>query len=437
MAHEGEEDRYFSYAADDVEVIAGTPSSPQFRPDVLDPLDGPQHATLAANRPTITGPNTGSNPGRRHPPAPPAYSYPSAISSARAGTRTLVPSVGPPPLTVTTAAYPPSAPYAVLSSSDPSTLVFQAGADWHSPSGNSLYGSDASSVISGHSSAGLFEGSYSQGAPPEPSFPEYIAPAHLQNASPHFDHPYPWGPGSSIDGAEPPLDSGGSLSRSFPGTFAHVPHPHRSLSESQDGEFSGPEADTGSTHSYGNPGSKRTRTSPSLASGQVQAQMDIASHITTAPGPSGASLTKQKPLSKLRSASRTSKNTVHRPSETADERKSRNSHNLVEKQYRNRLNAQFESLLDALPDPMRAPSSGAADGSGMQSFDFGEKRVSKAEVLDLARRHIQSLERERDALERERDDLLVNMGKLREAYARRDGDGRESPSDEKDGSSQT
>uniref|UniRef100_L2FY12 Helix-loop-helix dna-binding domain containing protein n=1 Tax=Colletotrichum fructicola (strain Nara gc5) TaxID=1213859 RepID=L2FY12_COLFN len=82
-----------------------------------------------------------------------------------------------------------------------------------------------------------------------------------------------------------------------------------------------------------------------------------------------------------------------KPAETAEERRTRASHNLVEKQYRNRLNAQFEGLLNALPE---------------QPADQ-ERRVSKAEVLDMARRHIKSLERERDELQRERGDLLRNL----------------------------
>ncbi|KAF4416482.1 Allergen Fus c 3 [Colletotrichum fructicola] len=122
---------------------------------------------------------------------------------------------------------------------------------------------------------------------------------------------------------------------------------------------------------------------------------------------------------RLRSASRTSKNASQKPAETAEERRTRASHNLVEKQYRNRLNAQFEGLLNALPEQVRGPAStgdggggggggGGGDESDPQPADQ-ERRVSKAEVLDMARRHIKSLERERDELQRERGDLLRNL----------------------------
>jgi len=62
----------------------------------------------------------------------------------------------------------------------------------------------------------------------------------------------------------------------------------------------------------------------------------------------------------------------------------RTNHNQVEKQYRNRLNGQFETLLETLPHD---PDMG------------GDKRVSKAEVLILAKKHIQKLEMERRELE--------------------------------------
>ncbi|KAI0550273.1 hypothetical protein F4679DRAFT_217418 [Xylaria curta] len=120
--------------------------------------------------------------------------------------------------------------------------------------------------------------------------------------------------------------------------------------------------------------------------------------------------------SKLRSASRTSKNTHHNPPATAEERKSRETHNNVEKQYRNRLNAHFESLLSALPERMQI-----ADGGDGGDLDAGDRRVSKAEVLEMARRHIKALERECTALEGERDELRDNMERLRWLFGRCEG----------------
>ncbi|KAI1107280.1 hypothetical protein F4804DRAFT_223346 [Jackrogersella minutella] len=121
--------------------------------------------------------------------------------------------------------------------------------------------------------------------------------------------------------------------------------------------------------------------------------------------------------SRLRSASRTSKNTHHNPPATVEEQKNRETHNQVEKQYRNRLNAHFESLLEALPETMQA-GEGEDDG---EALDLSDRRVSKAEVLDMARRHIQTLERECAALEGERDELRDNMERLRWLFGRCEG----------------
>ncbi|KAL7626693.1 hypothetical protein AAE478_003467 [Parahypoxylon ruwenzoriense] len=121
--------------------------------------------------------------------------------------------------------------------------------------------------------------------------------------------------------------------------------------------------------------------------------------------------------SRLRSASRTSKNTHHNPPATLEEQKTRETHNQVEKQYRNRLNAHFESLLDALPETMQA----GEEEDGGEALDLTDRRVSKAEVLDMARRHIQALERECNALEEERDELRDNMTRLRWLFGRCEG----------------
>jgi hypothetical protein len=65
------------------------------------------------------------------------------------------------------------------------------------------------------------------------------------------------------------------------------------------------------------------------------------------------------------------------------------AHNIVEKQYRIRLNKHFEKLLESIPaDLVRSGLSSArrADGS--------ERKVSKCEVLRLARTRIEELEEE-------------------------------------------
>ncbi|KAL1863960.1 hypothetical protein VTK73DRAFT_6280 [Phialemonium thermophilum] len=86
---------------------------------------------------------------------------------------------------------------------------------------------------------------------------------------------------------------------------------------------------------------------------------------------------------------------------TPEERRARHSHNMVEKQYRNRLNQQFESLLAVLP----AESQGSRGGG-----EGDERRLSKAEVLDMARQRITTLEEERRTLQLEREELLENVG---------------------------
>ncbi|KAK7403184.1 hypothetical protein QQX98_011048 [Neonectria punicea] len=125
-----------------------------------------------------------------------------------------------------------------------------------------------------------------------------------------------------------------------------------------------------------------------------------------------SSSTSSSRLSKLRSASRTSKNSFTKPSDTPEDRRTRASHNLVEKQYRNRLNAQFESLLNALPEQIRASGDGE-DSDGGAPVDWGDRRVSKGEVLEMARKHIESLERERDTLEREKNELQGSLHQLK------------------------
>lgn len=93
---------------------------------------------------------------------------------------------------------------------------------------------------------------------------------------------------------------------------------------------------------------------------------------------------------------------------TPEERRARHSHNIVEKQYRNRLNAQFVRLLAVLPADQRNASSG--DDSTISDAPVAEdKRVSKAEVLDLATRRIKALEERRRRLEEENSQLLGNV----------------------------
>lgn len=136
-----------------------------------------------------------------------------------------------------------------------------------------------------------------------------------------------------------------------------------------------------------------------------------------------------------------------------DRTRSRNSHNLVEKQYRNRLNMQFENLMNTLPESMRSPtgngfglgtnvSGGDSDGQGqggssgspanLGAFEAGERRLSKAQVLDRSAQYIRSLESEKDKLTSEKEALLENIRQLSEKCQRvQGGEGQEAEEGER------
>lgn len=160
--------------------------------------------------------------------------------------------------------------------------------------------------------------------------------------------------------------------------------------------------------------------SPSQQRQPTDAVAASSSSGAFAPPKSAAASSKQ---TKLRSASRTSKNLQPRPDETPRERKSRTSHNLIEKQYRNRLNLQFESLMNALPESMRnSAASGAGDGATPEGLHLGERRLSRAQVLDMSTRYIKTLEKDREALERENGELIKGVEVLRGMLDKEGGD---------------
>jgi hypothetical protein len=95
----------------------------------------------------------------------------------------------------------------------------------------------------------------------------------------------------------------------------------------------------------------------------------------------------------------------------------RNSHNMVEKQYRTRLNGQFSTLLGVLPPEVI----GAETGDSGRT-DGADKRVSKAEVLILAKKHIEDLERAKRELEDSKKALLSDVQRLKGAWVSMGGD---------------
>jgi hypothetical protein len=128
-----------------------------------------------------------------------------------------------------------------------------------------------------------------------------------------------------------------------------------------------------------------------------------------------------------RTGNRTSRNQINRdgaPSNRSDtdsdgnhRARGRLNHDLTEKRYRKRLNHQFETLLKALPACLIAESEGSIGGPD----DRREKRISKAEVLMLAKGHIETLERKQKELEEGNRALAARVKDMNEAWIRRGG----------------
>lgn len=82
------------------------------------------------------------------------------------------------------------------------------------------------------------------------------------------------------------------------------------------------------------------------------------------------------------------------------------------------MNGQFSTLLSALP-----PDVVGNEVDGFGSIDSGaEKRVSKAEVLVLAKKHIENLERTKKSLEGNKRQLIEDVQRLKGAWVRMGGD---------------
>ncbi|KAJ9131072.1 hypothetical protein NKR23_g11899 [Pleurostoma richardsiae] len=95
------------------------------------------------------------------------------------------------------------------------------------------------------------------------------------------------------------------------------------------------------------------------------------------------------------------------PATSPEEERTRSGHNQVEKQYRNRLNQYFERLLAVLPASLNTDGDQQGEDKGLDL----DKRLSKTEVLDIARRHIRTLERETSELEVEKQQLVDEIGR--------------------------
>jgi hypothetical protein len=80
------------------------------------------------------------------------------------------------------------------------------------------------------------------------------------------------------------------------------------------------------------------------------------------------------------------------------------NHNAIEKQYRNRLNDKFEALLSVLPEQETESGRGSL------------AKVSKGDVLILAKDYIESLEKSRDELQEDHRLLQHDVKDMKEAW---------------------
>jgi hypothetical protein len=90
------------------------------------------------------------------------------------------------------------------------------------------------------------------------------------------------------------------------------------------------------------------------------------------------------------------------------------THNMIEKQYRTRLNIQFTNLLEAIPQEVMGTQFDDYDDAGGRKW-----KVSKGDVLALAKRYIQTLEQDKQSLERENKEYKQSISHLRAALSRK------------------
>ncbi|KAJ4304431.1 hypothetical protein N0V88_002044 [Collariella sp. IMI 366227] len=289
-------------------------------------------------------------------------------------------------------AFPASATYPAL---QPGTSSLDVG--WQTANGG-LYGSDSSPAVSTGSNASVY-GYASQGNTPNPYVGDYVSPTALQNAPPASFDVYPGWPG--------PGDGTVSLGTPNPGALPSpglqnyegmVGTPDAAFSDSDQAMY----GDTDTWQQQQQPSLHVHTTALSSPRHHKRAKKSIDDQSTTSSSIASSSMThhhnhhqRSLPLppqsttttaaaankTKLRSASRASKNMQFRPQETPQERKSRNSHNLVEKQYRNRLNMQFEILMNTLPESMRSPSPTTTTNNTTANGASGETLTAAAGVV--------------------------------------------------------
>ncbi|KAK4044384.1 hypothetical protein C8A01DRAFT_12199 [Parachaetomium inaequale] len=122
-----------------------------------------------------------------------------------------------------------------------------------------------------------------------------------------------------------------------------------------------------------------------------------------------------------------------KPGESPAHQRARTNHNLVEQQYRHRLHARFEALLDVLPEGIldgdeddgnyhwgvgKRRGGGSGSGGGVAGKKTN-RRMSKVDVLSKAERVIRFLEgdierirREMEGMRRERETAFGGVGRV-------------------------
>jgi BMFP domain-containing protein YqiC len=149
--------------------------------------------------------------------------------------------------------------------------------------------------------------------------------------------------------------------------------------------------------------SEAGRKPPKMTSKRRQSRASKALSAATSTSTEDASLAQ--PASR-RAFLRTSKRTRPTKTEvTTPTNSAKDVHNQVEKQYRTRLNNQFERLVDVL-----APYEDDLDDEG----EGPPRKLSKGEVLDRARKRIEALERECSELRNVNDELDEDLQRMRQ-----------------------
>ena len=201
-----------------------------------------------------------------------------------------------------------------------------------------------------------------------------------------------------------PIDSTVDLAEGstyYPSSFAASPNRERSPQSSLKPAWQTANEPASRRHSHGGPRSGRN-------SSHVKEKEGLNSQPKRA---SMSASSKGHQLRSTRMGHRINYSERETMSSAEPARTSKTSHNMVEKQYRTRLNGQFSTLLEALPVELVS-----TEVEGYIKDNSSQKKVSKSDVLILAKRHIQILEREKTMLEDKNGQLAENMQRLKGAW---------------------